>query len=39
VLKVVTSVFGKLAAIEARLKGEYRKGLGTVEKTARKLTA
>jgi len=30
VLKAVTPAFGRLAAVEARLEGEYRNGMGRV---------
>lgn len=34
ILKAVTPAFGRLAAVEARLEGEYRAGMGRVGREA-----
>ena len=37
VLKAVTPAFGRLAAVEARLEGEYRNGMGRVERESEEI--
>jgi len=37
ILRAVTPAFGKLAAVEARLEGEYRAGMGRIDREAEEI--
>jgi hypothetical protein len=37
ILRAVTPAFGRLAAVEARLEGEYRAGMGRVDREAEEI--
>jgi len=37
ILRAVTPAFGRLAAVEARLEGEYRAGMGRIDRKAEEI--
>lgn len=37
ILKAVTPAFGRLAAVEARLEGEYRAGMGRIDRESEEI--